>query len=68
MDSRTKGKTVMEVGGDGVAVITLINPPVNSLSFDVLYNLKSNYEEALSRNDVKAIVITGISGDHSLPR
>lgn len=34
MDSRTKGKTVMEVGGDGVAVITLINPPVNSLSFD----------------------------------
>lgn len=34
----------------------------------VLYNLKSNYEEALSRNDVKAIVITGIYGDHSFPR
>nr|AAL32728.1 fatty acid multifunctional protein (AtMFP2) [Arabidopsis thaliana] len=65
MDSRTKGKTVMEVGGDGVAVITLINPPVNSLSFDVLYNLKSNYEEALSRNDVKAIVITGAKGRFS---
>lgn len=31
----------------------------------VLGNLKSNYEEALSRNDVKAIVITGMSGDHS---
>jgi enoyl-CoA hydratase/3-hydroxyacyl-CoA dehydrogenase len=55
----------MEVGGDGVAVITLINPPVNSLSFDVLYNLKSNYEEALSRNDVKAIVITGAKGRFS---
>lgn len=65
MDSRTKGKTVMEVGGDGVAVITLINPPVNSLSFDVLYNLKSNYEEALSRNDVKAIFITGAKGRFS---
>jgi hypothetical protein len=38
MDSRTKGKTVMEVGGDGVAVITLINPPVNSLSFDGTYS------------------------------
>ena len=34
MASRTKGKTTMEVGGDGVAVITLINPPVDSLSFD----------------------------------
>ena len=34
MASRTKGKTAMEVGGDGVAVVTIINPPVNSLSFD----------------------------------
>ena len=25
----------------------------------MLYSLKSNYEEALSRNDVKAIVVTG---------
>ncbi|KAH0927748.1 hypothetical protein HID58_020004 [Brassica napus] len=65
MASRPKGKATMEVGGDGVAVITLINPPVNSLSFDVLENLKSNYEEALSRNDVKAIVITGAKGRFS---
>ncbi|VVA96753.1 unnamed protein product [Arabis nemorensis] len=65
MASRAKGRTVMEVGSDGVAVITLINPPVNSLSFDVLDNLKSNYEEALSRNDVKAIVITGEKGKFS---
>lgn len=34
MASRAKVRTVMEVGSDGVAVITLINPPVNSLSFD----------------------------------
>jgi len=24
----------MDVGADGVAIITIINPPVNSLSFD----------------------------------
>lgn len=29
-----RGKTEMEVGSDGVAVITIINPPVNSLSID----------------------------------
>uniref|UniRef100_A0A453E1H3 Uncharacterized protein n=1 Tax=Aegilops tauschii subsp. strangulata TaxID=200361 RepID=A0A453E1H3_AEGTS len=29
-----KGRTEMEVGGDGVAVITICNPPVNSLSID----------------------------------
>ncbi|CAH8286027.1 unnamed protein product [Eruca vesicaria subsp. sativa] len=52
MVSRTKGTTTMEVGADDVAVITLISPPVNSLSFDVLY-LKSNYEEVLSRNYFK---------------
>lgn len=28
------GRTVLEVGADGVAIITIINPPVNSLSFD----------------------------------
>jgi enoyl-CoA hydratase/3-hydroxyacyl-CoA dehydrogenase len=34
MGSNAKGRTVMEVGADGVALITIINPPVNSLSFD----------------------------------
>jgi hypothetical protein len=29
-----KGRTEMEVGADGVAVITICNPPVNSLSID----------------------------------
>ncbi|KAJ8441695.1 hypothetical protein Cgig2_019082 [Carnegiea gigantea] len=59
MGSRTKGTTSMEVGPDGVAIITLINPPVNSLSFDVLESLKANFNEALKRSDVKAIVIAG---------
>ena len=29
-----KGRTEMEVGADAVAVITICNPPVNSLSID----------------------------------
>jgi hypothetical protein len=34
MDNGEKGRTVLEVGADGVAIITIVNPPVNSLSFD----------------------------------
>lgn len=30
----SRGHTLMEVGPDGVAVITIVNPPVNSLSYD----------------------------------
>ncbi|VAH57197.1 unnamed protein product [Triticum turgidum subsp. durum] len=60
-----KGATEMEVGGDGVAVITICNPPVNSLSIDVLLSLKESYEEALQRKDVKAIVVTGKGGKFS---
>ncbi|XP_042966985.1 glyoxysomal fatty acid beta-oxidation multifunctional protein MFP-a-like isoform X2 [Carya illinoinensis] len=52
------GRIAMEVGDDGVALMTIHNPPVNSLSFDVFRSLKENYEEALGRDDVKAIVIT----------
>ncbi|WOL15754.1 glyoxysomal fatty acid beta-oxidation multifunctional protein MFP-a-like [Canna indica] len=61
----SQGRTDMEVGSDGVAVITIVNPPVNSLSLDVLMSLKDNYEQALSRDDVKAIVITGAKGKFS---
>ncbi|CAL9136207.1 unnamed protein product [Musa acuminata var. zebrina] len=60
-----KGRAEMEVGADGVALITIVNPPVNSLSIDVLLSFKDNYEQALSRDDVKAIVITGAKGKFS---
>ncbi|XP_061962373.1 glyoxysomal fatty acid beta-oxidation multifunctional protein MFP-a-like isoform X1 [Populus nigra] len=63
--SRTKGTTTIEVGADGVALITLIYPPVNALSSDVLNSLKDSYEQALRRDDVKAIVITGAKGKFS---
>ncbi|GJN14161.1 hypothetical protein PR202_gb00949 [Eleusine coracana subsp. coracana] len=57
-----RGTTSMEVRADGVAVITISNPPVNALSLDVLASLQKNYVEALNRNDVKAIVLTGAKG------
>ncbi|KAK7292259.1 hypothetical protein RIF29_08037 [Crotalaria pallida] len=60
-----KGSTVMEVAPDGVAIITILNPPVNSLSFDVLRSLKESFDQALQRNDVKAIVLTGAKGKFS---
>ncbi|XP_022930236.1 glyoxysomal fatty acid beta-oxidation multifunctional protein MFP-a isoform X1 [Cucurbita moschata] len=65
MGSNVKGRTAMEVGADGVAIITIINPPVNSLSFEVLFSLRDRYEEALRRDDVKAIVVTGANGKFS---
>ncbi|XP_047042556.1 glyoxysomal fatty acid beta-oxidation multifunctional protein MFP-a-like [Lolium rigidum] len=57
-----KGRTEMQVGPDGVAVIAIVNPPVNALSVDVLYSLNGHYEEAVRRNDVRAIVLTGKGG------
>ncbi|MCE5165728.1 hypothetical protein HAX54_011914 [Datura stramonium] len=61
----SKGRTTIEVGAAGVAVITIINPPVNSLSLDVLSSLKERLEEALRRDDVKALVMTGYDGKFS---
>ncbi|KAJ1395341.1 hypothetical protein SESBI_33494 [Sesbania bispinosa] len=61
----SKGRTLMEVGPDGVAIITIINPPVNSLSFDVLRSLKESFDQASRRDDVKAIVVTGAKGKFS---
>lgn len=37
-NSNTKGRTTIDVGADGVAVITIINPPVNSLALDGTLN------------------------------
>jgi hypothetical protein len=36
-----KGRTELKVGPDSVAVITIINPPVNSLSIDGSWYLLS---------------------------
>ncbi|CAL5393294.1 unnamed protein product [Camellia sinensis] len=33
-NNNRRGRTVMEIGADGVAIITIINLPINSLSLD----------------------------------
>ncbi|CAN8273508.1 unnamed protein product [Cochlearia groenlandica] len=55
----------MDVGNDGVAVITLSNPPVNSLASPIISGLKDKFQEANQRSDVKAIVLTGNNGRFS---
>ncbi|KAL5975948.1 hypothetical protein ACLOJK_020277 [Asimina triloba] len=68
-------RVTMDVGSDGVAVITICNPPVNALATQSNPNdprvwfvagLKEKYAEALRRNDVKAIVLTGICSGRTL--
>ncbi|XP_015082869.1 peroxisomal fatty acid beta-oxidation multifunctional protein AIM1-like isoform X1 [Solanum pennellii] len=58
-------KVTMEVGIDGVAVITIFNPPVNALAIPIIAGLKEKWTEATMRNDVKAIVLTGNGGRFS---
>uniref|UniRef100_A0A2P2MG33 Uncharacterized protein n=1 Tax=Rhizophora mucronata TaxID=61149 RepID=A0A2P2MG33_RHIMU len=60
-----KPHVALEVGYDGVAVIIMSNPPVNALALPVLAGLKEKFDEAVRRNDVKAIVLTGKGGKFS---
>ncbi|CAL9156615.1 peroxisomal fatty acid beta-oxidation multifunctional protein isoform X1 [Musa acuminata AAA Group] len=55
-------RVTMDVGSDAVAVITIRNPPVNALALPIVAGLKEKYAEAMSRSDVKAIVLTGEGG------
>uniref|UniRef100_A0A2C9UC40 3-hydroxyacyl-CoA dehydrogenase NAD binding domain-containing protein n=1 Tax=Manihot esculenta TaxID=3983 RepID=A0A2C9UC40_MANES len=61
MGSASKGRSTM----NGVAVITIFNPPFNYLSFDVLNSLQDRFDQALRRDDIKAIVVTGVKGKFS---
>ncbi|XP_073138860.1 glyoxysomal fatty acid beta-oxidation multifunctional protein MFP-a-like isoform X2 [Henckelia pumila] len=56
------GKTEVDVGVDGVAVVAINNPPLNLLSAAVMLDLKRTIEGALLRHDVKAIVVTAFGG------
>ncbi|XWS17283.1 hypothetical protein CRYUN_Cryun33cG0054100 [Craigia yunnanensis] len=58
-------RVTMEVGNDGVAVITISNPPVNALAIPIIEGLKEKFAEAAMRSDVKAIVLTGKGGRFS---
>ncbi|KAL6984789.1 Altered inheritance of mitochondria protein 1 [Sarracenia purpurea var. burkii] len=55
----------LEVGNDGVALITLSNPPVNAMAVPIIAGLKDKFTEAMRRDDVKAIVLTGKGGRFS---
>ncbi|XVE71042.1 hypothetical protein DITRI_Ditri10aG0118400 [Diplodiscus trichospermus] len=61
----SEGEVSMHVRGDGVAVITVSNPPANVLNIKVLSELKAKYNEAMERDDVKAVVLTGGGGKFS---
>ncbi|KAJ4708460.1 Peroxisomal fatty acid beta-oxidation multifunctional protein [Melia azedarach] len=58
-------RVTMEVGNDGVAIITMINPPVNALAIPIISGLQETFGEATRRDDVKAIVLTGKGGRFS---
>eukprot|EP00877_Chromochloris_zofingiensis_P010337 jgi/Chrzof1/5557/Cz16g07140.t1 len=60
-----KPTALYKVDPDGVAVITLSNPPVNALHPDVLRNLFSNLQQAHQDSNVKAVVVTGANGNFS---
>ncbi|GAV78427.1 ECH domain-containing protein/3HCDH domain-containing protein/3HCDH_N domain-containing protein [Cephalotus follicularis] len=55
----------IDVGNDGVAVISISNPPVNALAIPIIAGLKEKFDEATRRGDVKAIVLTGKGGRFS---
>ena len=54
---RGGGHTRMEVGSDGVAVITIVNPPVNSLSFEGIH-FRFSFSITFSSDFLSAILIS----------
>ncbi|PVH65938.1 hypothetical protein PAHAL_1G109100 [Panicum hallii] len=59
MASPSVMRVTMEVDADGVAIIAICNPPVNALHPAIFDGLSEKYGEAMARDDVKAIVLTG---------
>ncbi|TYI71684.1 hypothetical protein E1A91_D07G006300v1 [Gossypium mustelinum] len=55
-------RVTMEVGDDGVAVITIFNPPLNTMAVPIIAGLMEKFDEVSRRNDVKAAVLTGSGG------
>jgi len=52
-------KVSYEVREDGVAIVTIVNPPVNALHVDVYKGLADSWEKANADPNVKAVVLTG---------
>jgi enoyl-CoA hydratase/3-hydroxyacyl-CoA dehydrogenase len=49
----------VNVGSDGVAILTINNPPANSLSGDCMRDFEAAYKQAVADSRVKALVVTG---------
>ncbi|KAL3839886.1 hypothetical protein ACJIZ3_024477 [Penstemon smallii] len=58
-------RVTMEVGNDGVAIITISNPPVNALALAIFDGIEEKLTEAMRRDDVRAIVFIGSGGKFS---
>ncbi|GFP94740.1 peroxisomal fatty acid beta-oxidation multifunctional protein aim1 [Phtheirospermum japonicum] len=65
MGNMKQAGVTMEVGNDGVAIVTISNPPVNALALTIFDGVKEKFTEAIRRDDVKAIVLTGKGGKFS---
>ncbi|KAL3531489.1 hypothetical protein ACH5RR_010811 [Cinchona calisaya] len=65
MKKKESSVVELEVGEDGVAIISINNPPVNLLTVNLIFTLKDRIEEALLRDEVKAIVLIGSNGKFS---
>ncbi|MBN1654559.1 MAG: enoyl-CoA hydratase/isomerase family protein [Deltaproteobacteria bacterium] len=47
------------VDGNGVALMTLDNPPMNALSYDIVSEIRACVQKALADNSVRVVVFTG---------
>jgi 3-hydroxyacyl-CoA dehydrogenase/enoyl-CoA hydratase/carnithine racemase len=56
---RTEYKTITISLQDGIAVLTIDNPPVNPMSPQLSQDLRDAFQEALADPAVKALVLTG---------
>jgi enoyl-CoA hydratase/carnithine racemase len=56
---KTEYKTLQVKLKDGVAVLTMNNPPVNQLSQHFILELVEAFSEAHKDEEIKAIVLTG---------
>lgn len=58
-NSKDGKKCYYEVADNGVAVMTIDNPPMNALSAPVLADMKESIQEALNDDSVRVIIVTG---------
>ncbi len=60
---KTDYKTIKVDVKDGIALLTLDNPPVNQMSPHFVQDMVEAFSEAYEDDQVKAIIITGTGGN-----